>query len=206
MAHKIDLLKRNFFNHAIADIYRALDGKSMIGAFILTFCLIDCLNWIEFGNQKRGFNKWIVKRLLPQNLYYNNKEEELYSVRCGLVHCYGPSNQIINQEFLGYHLMECNPGLHLMRVNDDHLKICLYSILTETVFAAHLIFEELKQAVSLEQLDRLNRQINSNHGIVPDVYKDMHIALDVFDKYPKLELNHVKAGYTKHILYAQRHL
>jgi len=203
LERQVELLKRNFFNKAIADIYRALDGKSIVGAFILTFCLIDYLNWIEFGEQKRVFNKWIIKRLLPQNIFYEEKDEELYSVRCGLVHCYGPSKEIINQKYLGYHLMECDPGLHLQQINNDILKICLYSLLTETIYAAHLIFDELKLTASEEQLNRLKRQVNSNNPSPPELYKDMHPALYVFDTYPVIELNHVKAGYTRHILYPE---
>jgi hypothetical protein len=76
------LIKRNFFNGAIADIYRALDGNSVVGAFILTFCLIDQLTWIEFGDKKYSYNEWINKRLLPLNICYTGKAEELYSVRC----------------------------------------------------------------------------------------------------------------------------
>lgn len=68
-----DYNKRNFFNTAIADIYRSIDGKSHIGSFILTFCLIDQLTWIEFGEGKRGFNDWINKRLLPLNIFYTKK-------------------------------------------------------------------------------------------------------------------------------------
>jgi hypothetical protein len=200
---KIDIehLKKNFFNQAIGDIYRALDGKSIVGSFILTFCLIDHLNWIEFGDQKFGYNRWIVKRLLPQNIFYTDRDEELFCVRCGLVHTYGPSKTIISQKFMGYHLMECNPALHLQNINNRILNICLYSLLTDTIYAAHVLFEELKIAADNEQLIRLNSQVNSANNNPPAAYKDMHIALGIFDSTNTITANHIKGDYTKYILY-----
>lgn len=197
----IDLLKRNFFNRAIGDIYRALEGKSITGAFILTFCLIDYLTWIEFGEMKYGYNQWIEKRLLPLNIYYTNKAEELYSVRCGLVHCYGPSKQIINNKFLGYILKYCDPGFHLQSINDRRLRVCLYSLITDCVYAAHLIFEEFKVNISKDQEMRLAQQINNSQELPPDLYAEMHPALAIFDDTSKLNLNLVRSGYSMNILW-----
>lgn len=194
--------KRNFFNTAIADIYRAIDGKSYTGAFILTFCLIDYLTWIEFGYTKNAFNNWISKRLKPLNVFYEEKEEELYSVRCGLVHSYGPSNQILTKKFAGYELLHCSPGMHLQRVNTDVLKICLYTLLTETVYAAHLIFEELKKKITTEQINRLDQQIKILRREPPLFFKEMHRALSCFDNPNTISLIDVKAEYTQKILYA----
>jgi hypothetical protein len=71
-------IKRNFFNGPIADNYRALDGNSIVGAFVLTLCLIDKLAWLEYGGKDHRYIDWIKKRLLPNNLLYRNKEHELY--------------------------------------------------------------------------------------------------------------------------------
>ena len=152
-------LKCNFFNTAVADIYRAIDGGSFVGAFILSFCLIDYMTWIEFGEKKNGFNRWIIKRLLPLNIFYEQKDEELYSVRNGLVHSYGPSRDILKQKFAGYQLMQCSPELHLQKVNNAVMKICLYSLLTEIVFAVHQTFEDLIQTATEKQMERLGKQI-----------------------------------------------
>jgi len=197
------LIKRNFFNGPIADIYRALDGKSIAGAFILTFCLIDQLTWIEFGDKKHGYNEWIIKRLLPQDFRYRDKDEELYSVRCGLVHAYDPSKSILSQKFLGYHLHERSPAMHLQRINNPVLNICLYSLLTETIYAAHCMFEEFAPIIPTEQLRRFKQQVDGNRRDPPHFYGEMHPALGVFDKYYPTEANHVKAGYTEHLLYAR---
>jgi hypothetical protein len=192
-------IKLNFFNGPIADIYRALDGNSIVGAFVLTFCLIDYLTWIEFEDEKQGYNKWIDKRLL--NICYRHKAEELYSVRCGLIHTYGPSKKILNQQFMGYHLLSCDPGLHLQRINNNILKICLYSLLTDVVYAAHTMFEEYKPLIPEEQLRRLKQQIGINRTSAPHFYKEMHPALGIFDQYYPVTPDHVRSGYSHYVLW-----
>jgi len=200
-AQNPSLIKCNFFNGPIADIYRALDGNSFVGAFILTFCLIDQLTWIEFGDKKYGYNEWINKRLLPLDIRYADKAEELYSVRCGLVHAYGPSKQIINQKFLGYKLVWSNPELHLQRINSNVLYISLYTLLTDTIYAAHLLFEEFKPLIPSEQVRRFKQQIGINRTDPPQLFGHMHAALGIFDRYYPVELNHVKSGYSHHVLW-----
>lgn len=193
-------LKRNFFNTAIADIYRALDGKSLVGSCILTFCLIDYLTWIEFGDEKYGFNKWIQKRLVPLNFFYTEKDEELYSVRNGLVHSYGPSHAMISNRFAGYQLLHGDPASHLQKINSDVLRIDLYSLLTETVYAAHQVFEEAITNCPAEQLDRMNRQMKILRTDPPLKYADMHRALSCIDL-TQLSLNNVQADYTNYVLF-----
>jgi hypothetical protein len=193
-------LKRNFFNTAVADIYRAIDGSSLVGAFVLSFCLIDYMTWIEFGEKKGGFNDWIRKRLLPLNVSYLAKDHELYSVRNGLVHSYGPSRAILTRKFGGYQLFACSPSSHLQKVNNDVLKICLYSLLTEIVFAVHQTFEDLGKAANLTQLDRMQRQIIIFGTQPPELFGQMHRALSVFDQDGVVKLRDVQADYAAKIL------
>jgi hypothetical protein len=197
----IDYFKRSFFNTAVADVYRAIDGKCLIGAFILTFCLIDQMTWIEYGYELKAFNKWIINRLVPLNIFYTQKDEELYSVRCGLVHSYGPSKQILRQKFAGYELLQCSPEFHLQKVNSSLLKVCLYSLLTETAFAAHSVFKEFKLSIKKEQINRLEKLIIIKHQDPPFLFGDMHRALSAFDIKDAIELNNVKADYTAKIIY-----
>jgi len=201
----IEYYKKNFFNTAIADIYRSLDGKSHIGAFVLTFCLIDYLTWLEIGhteNQKHHFCKWVKKRLAPLYFPYTSQAEELYSVRCALVHTYGPSKDIINKTFDGYELNVEHVGMHLQKVNNNILKLCLYSLLTDTIYAAHLFFEELKQNKSSEIVKRLNDQIKIIGINPPEYFKEMHRALSIFDNNDEISLDTIRGAYTVKILYA----
>lgn len=201
----IDFHKRNFFNTDVADIYRALDGRSHIGAFILTFCLIDHLSWLEFGfsnNQEKNFIKWVEKRLEPQYIFYKGKAEELYSVRCALVHTYGPSQAMIKSKFDGYQLNVEYVGMHMQKVNNNILRLCLYSLLTETIYSAHLFFEELKESKFFGSIERLEKQIKIMGIEPPRYYKDMHRALAIFDSEESISLNSIRAEYTEKILYA----
>lgn len=201
--HDIRYHKRNFFNTAVADIYRALDGKSQIGGFILTFCLIDYLTWLEFGktnNVKDNYLKWIKQRLIPLNYCYTGQEEELFSVRCALVHTYGPSKKIANKTYGGYKLSFNNCGMHMQKVNDNVLQLCLYTILTEIVFAAHLFFEELDSTQLIQVQERLNSQILIIDSEPPPLYAQMHTALSILD-YDRVTLNDIQGDYTAKILY-----
>jgi len=64
------------------------------------FCLIDSLGFIEFGTSSGSFNKIIRKRYVPLNIFYTGKDEELYSIRNGLVHAYGPSKEITKKSMV----------------------------------------------------------------------------------------------------------
>jgi hypothetical protein len=48
------LIKRSFFNTSIADIYRAIDGNCLTGAYTLLFCSMDALAIIEADEDKPG--------------------------------------------------------------------------------------------------------------------------------------------------------
>ncbi len=196
--------KRNFFNTAIADILRAIDGGSKIGAFTLTFCLTDHLTWLEFGHTadlKGHFSKWIEKRLTPHYIFYKYYGDELYSVRCALVHTYGPSKEMINKKFEGYLLSFENVGSHLQKINSGILRLCLYSFLTDVIFASHLFFEELQEKGDFQVIERLKKQIIIS-GIEPPLsFKDMHRALSVFDNKEEITLNSIRSCYTETILY-----
>lgn len=161
---------------------------------------MDYLTWIEFGENGNSFDKFIQKRLLPQNIRYKNKEEELYSVRCGLVHSYGPSKKIIAQKFAGYLLHECAPDRHLQKINTNVLHICLFSLLTETIFSAHEIFEESANVCTKEQLERMDKQIKISGVEAPEKFELMHRALMCFDKPDDITLSDIQSDYTSKIL------
>ena len=198
--------KRNFFNTAIADIFRAIDGGAHIGSVTLTLCLIDHLAWLEFGHTtdlKGHFSKWVQKRLSPHYIFYKEYGEELFSVRCGLVHTYGPSKEMMNQKFDGYQLHFEYSGMHLQQVNNGILKLCLYSLLTDVVFAAHLFFEELNNKNHPDIANRLQKQLFILKTEPPVSYKEMHRALSVFDNKDEITIISIRNIYTKTILYPQ---
>ncbi len=196
---EIDRLKRNFFNTAVADVYRAIDGSSRIGSFILTFCLIEHLAWIEYGDNDRIYNKWIKKRLVPVNPYYKGNDRELYSIRCGLIHNHGPSNW--SEDYKPYRLKPCDPALHMQQLNDEVRFVCLYTLVTDIVYAAHIMFEEMKENANVDQVNRLKKQIKILGDDLIKPYNEMHEALSVFDREGIVTLMDVKSDYSMKILW-----
>lgn len=194
----IDLLKRNFFNTAVADVYRAIDGDLRVGSFILTFCLIDHLAWIEYGDKHETYNKWVKKRLVPLNTAYKGNDKELYSIRCGLVHNYGPSRW--SEKFKPYRLKPCSPGEHMIQLNDMVRFVCLYTLATDVIYAAHLMFEDMKVSIKATQEMRLKQQIKTFSDEVSKLYSEMHPALSVFDS-TEVTLMNVKSAYSTKILW-----
>jgi hypothetical protein len=81
------------------------------------------------------------------------------------------------------------------------LHISLYTLLTDTVYAAHLLFEEFNPVIPSEQLNRLKQQIGINRTGPLQLFGEMHPALGIFDQYYPVELNHVKSGYSHHVLW-----
>ena len=84
-----------FFSTVIADILRALDGKSYGGAFTLSLCCIDymgvAMSTEKDKNTKQGFKKYLNTYLSKLNSYYAIHADYLYAIRCSLVHTYGHS-------------------------------------------------------------------------------------------------------------------
>ena len=201
--NEVENHKRNFFNTAIADVFRAIDAKAEIGAFILTFCLIDYLTWLEYGHEnkmKEYFCKWIQEKLKPYHHSYSFLGDELYSIRCGLIHTYGPSKEIKKQIFLGYDLHAGISPYHLDKINSEVLHVSLYHLLCDSVFAAHNFFEALKQFGDLDKIDRAKQQISINGYKPPEKYLAMHRVLSVFDE-EKVSIQHLKSKYATEILY-----
>src|SRR6266446_4536305 len=87
----LPLRKKNFFDLAVADILRAIRGGSLTGGFILSFCTIDYLAWIESGNNpnKTGrsksigkkYKKWIEANLTTLNGNYSGNEDKIWAIR-----------------------------------------------------------------------------------------------------------------------------
>jgi hypothetical protein len=86
-------------------------------------------------------------------------------------------------------------------VNTPVLRICLYSLVTDVVYATHLTFEDLAEYCSDEQMKRLESQIGLSGMKVPNSYSEMHRALACFDSPGEITMTDIRADYTKEILY-----
>jgi hypothetical protein len=192
--------KRKFFHTAVADIFRCIDGQALVAPFSQTLCLIDQMAWVEYGKIRNGFNIWMEKRMAPLSIFYQHTIEELYLIRCGLLHSFGPPADK-SGIYKGYLLLPCDTGLHLQRLNSPILRICLYSLVTDTIYATHRTFEDLAENCSDEQMQRLESQIGFPKMKFLDNYSAMHRALACFDTGGEITINDIRSDYTKQILY-----
>lgn len=122
------ILKFDFFDTAVADVFRAIDGGSIMGAFILSFCCIDYMGAAfepRKKNTRKEFKKFVKEYMGAINNKYQNLENEIYAIRNSLVHTYGQSDAIeeINLHPSFSHL---HPELHLkMQIVEDKTMIGL---------------------------------------------------------------------------------
>lgn len=138
---KIMEIRINLFGRSVADIYRAIDGNSLMGAHILIFCLIDYVSYIREGEQQYAYNRFVDDYLSKnQNSNYNGKE--LYAIRCALVHTYGLSNAMSAADLNGYLFGHKVPQNHLVK-QDKIIFLNLSNFLFDTVKSTWQCFEDL---------------------------------------------------------------
>ncbi|MHB8276479.1 MAG: hypothetical protein ACYDIA_02340 [Candidatus Humimicrobiaceae bacterium] len=89
-ALKITQAKWKLFNYAFGDILRAINGRSLMGSFILSFCFIDYLAYIVSINPR---DQRVTYTDFVRQPYFSGgyDPEKLYAIRCALVHTYGES-------------------------------------------------------------------------------------------------------------------
>ena len=142
-----NLLKYKFYSTVIADILKAVDGGSFGGAFILSFCCIDYLGkplamqGSKAKNDKNDYKNFISNYLAKVNTNYSSLHDQLYAVRCSLVHTYGESDatrtlQITPQFLFGDLLSD-----HLrFDTTANKLHISLSDFISELISATQLFF------------------------------------------------------------------
>lgn len=157
----------NFFNTAVGDVIRAIDGKSLTGSFILLFCLIDYIGWLKYGeiggrNSRDTFLNWIKKDYQKLSKEISQRETlplELYEVRNGLIHSYSGSAKTMKENIGGFLLID--EGLHLERINSEALHINICYFLPEVIYGLWLNFQ--------------NELISNNNGFWQRTEKQLKI-------------------------------
>lgn len=142
-----DILKKCFFDTAIADIYRAIRGGSLIGAFTLSMCSVDAMAYLSDALPDKGnrenFEKWIQDWVTPLNS--KCRPEVLYAVRCGLVHTYGYAERMKVIGIQGFSLTHNHPAQHWTQPKPDVVVLNLDSLVAEITIAAYNFFEQLQE-------------------------------------------------------------
>jgi hypothetical protein len=153
-----DLCKHDFFDSAIADIFRTVHGGAFGGAFIEAFCIMDymglAMNPSLTRNTGAEFKSFIATYLAPTNARYSSLQNELWAARNSLIHVYGQSSatQALN---LSLRFTTEEPGNHLRlgpsSVGPNTLPLNLPDLVGELVAAVELFFRAQTNALpSLE--------------------------------------------------------
>jgi hypothetical protein len=130
----IESLWHSIHDMAFLDIKRASEGKSKMGAFILSSCFIDYLSGFRYGKQSKGRD--YVKFV---NNYLNDKYDasKLYlDLRCKLVHNYSEGGS--------YAFTDNHPELHKTKISDGRIMLNLEDFISDIENAMNKYFDELR--------------------------------------------------------------
>ncbi len=182
------------FDTIIGDIYRAIRGRSLLGAFTLSMCAIDAMahlgNADEQGRIK--FEHWAETWMCPLNNHI--EPEVLYAIRCGLVHTHGVSERMKKiREKSGMNFTHNNPDQHWKRVNNCHYTLNLESHVAEVTIAAVHFFRHLAEeaddgyinGILTRAKDLLYVRLYTPDGtriIRPDYFANIDAAMSLLDQ------------------------
>ena len=152
------LLRHKFYSSIVADILKALEGGSFGGAFILSFCCIDyfstpiALQKNKLKPDKNDFKSFISEYMAKANPKYSILHNQLYAIRCSLVHSYGESDAT-NKIQLIPHLLYGDDitDLHLTFENDRILYINLADFVSELIAAIEHFFQLNSESIILNE-------------------------------------------------------
>jgi len=143
--YNYNICKFDFFDTAVADILRAIDGGSVMGSFVLSFCCIDYMGMaINPSNQKNSsieFKQFVTEYLGTINPKYKNLSEYVWAVRNSLIHVYGQSDATTKMN-IGFTCSYEHPENHLRLIKDqgEEIWLNLSDFVSELVAAIELFF------------------------------------------------------------------
>ncbi len=111
-----DICKFDFFDTAVADVLRTIDGRSLMGAFILSFCCIDYMGMaIDPGKDKntsREFKAFVTDYMGEVQAKYKDLAGHIWATRNSLIHVYGTSKATKDLRIGTMFCQDC-PNSHL---------------------------------------------------------------------------------------------
>jgi len=146
-----NILKSDFFDTAVADVLRAVDGGAGMGSFILALCCVDymglALSPSKEENTSADFKLFITSYMASINPSYTDKADMIWAVRCGLAHVYGASSKQVKRDF-DFKLAPDQPDLHLRLITHASGKkefwINLPAFIAELIASVESFFRDKK--------------------------------------------------------------
>ena len=160
--------KFSFFDTAIGDVLRAIDGKSLMGSMILSFCVIDYMaqaNSSNWSGNREDFKNYVSDHLGKVNEKYKVLREEIYAIRNSLIHSYGESDSSrrLNLQFL--FSTTVYEKCHLDIKDEDGEKIIYFDLpqfVAEVIISVINFFEENSENQSFFE-DWYHRKIRTQY-------------------------------------------
>ena len=185
--------RKVFFDTAVGDVLRAMDGLSLVGAFVLSLCVIDYLSFLkssepterEVGENYKSMTKEYLN-IRPEKKY---DPEWLWKLRNALIHNYGPAKiykDIVSPE---YQLTDLESKYHLEKTREGATILNVESFVTDIVWCAKIFFDDAKNG----KLDRNTIEENGDkllrinisgydESIKERAYRSLHESLKELDK------------------------
>lgn len=182
--NRFEEIKRNFFDTAVADVYRAIDGGSFMGAFVLTSCLIDYGSAIMTRNSEGRMKKWISRYLEPQNQLYGLEyvQETIVHIRHGLIHSYGSFDKMVTEHMPLRFVRNPRIGNHLLHEPGLGGRIfSLYYWLPHVTIGLWNTFRDLENKQPNKYAKDMIQVIGRSEDIAVKSYSSMHKSLALFD-------------------------
>ena len=186
-------LKLDFYYCIIQDLLGTLDFGFHMSAMILSCCCIDYMSVpIALAtseiNTNKHFKKFISLYMSASNAKYLDTElqNEIYAIRCSLVHTYGEANAITRLNITPLFQVASFPN-HLEKHKDENGNEILY------ISIPHFIAEVV---TGVEKFFRENSDIN----LLNNWYKKLLVITGINGAF-------IKLGYanTKKIIHSQIH-
>ncbi len=208
MAFEYNIMKFDFFDTAVADIIRAIEGRSLMGAFILSFCCIDYmgmgLNPDNEKNTSGDFKDFLRNYMVKLDNRYADLADELWAVRNSLIHTYGQSSAT-KRANLGISFHHEVPQMHL-RVNRrgqySQIHFNLPDFVSDLVSAIEIYFREnegdtpklrkwYSKLIIVRSIDAIIQRFDSLHSQKP-LHTRSHNMLGVLDADPLLDVEEIR--------------
>lgn len=217
-------LQKRFFDTAIADILRAMDGGSLVGAFVLTLCVIDYLSCLKFGDEgdyykdNKRYKEFIEKylnRVREKRGLRGYDKDFCWSFRNALLHTYGYSRIMRNkqkkqkkQKKYYYQMTHLNPEVHYEEIRGS-VWLNLEDFVTDVIWCANNFFTTLLDTEKQSVLSRGNEllRVQNAPNMQGRAYASMHPSLRAFNsKIPNYDYLYHDIGSFKYMLAAKKEI
>ena len=146
-----NIIKHKFYSSVISDIIKAIQGECFTGAYTLSFCCIDymglALNPGKDKNVKSDFIAFVGNYMNKINGNYGKYGDQLYAIRCSLVHSYGPSNSTDKLSFMPHLAFYMPMEFHLWieaKNNKTTFYLVLADFVSDLIASIALFFNEIQ--------------------------------------------------------------